>query len=787
VRKIIIQNIKILCLFPLFMASLMAVPLHAAGTGEGVPIPRAVRADTLIHRYEYVLTDGRIYVYDIDNAFHLIDSISVPTTQGTRGVSVSPADGLMYISYRGDGGFRGNGSILQLNLLTKTIGWSKNYSHGVDSHEMSPDGTIIYSPDGELSGDGKWYLVSTKDGSETGAIINTSTSGPHNTIVSLDGSRVFMGDRDPYNAGSDYFYVANTTNDSVIQKVGPIKKGIRPFTVNGKGTIAYITTTGMLGFQVGDLATGNVPFTIDLSTMGFTITRCVTDGFTGNNCQSSHGISLSPDETKIYVIDSPNSYVHVFDVSGVENNVAPTKIKDIHLNHPLLGQAANCAYDCLQIGWLQHSIDGRYVFVGDAGDVISTANDSIIAFVPQLRNTRKCIEVDWQNGVAIANSTRQGMGRVAGALPPSAPPAPVLALPPNSSTGESPDVQLAWHSANGAISYHVEVATDSLFNSVVANDSAFIDSSKQILSLADTTKYYWRVSAKNSSGASPWSQRWWFVTGGLSISVKVQVAQGWNMLSVPDLVPDFSKTAVFPNAASEAFNFGNGYAAAETLANGMGYWIKYSRDTAISISGRMVNSDQVNVVQGWNMIGAVSVPIPAATISSVPGGIITSQFFAYNGSYIQSDTLKPGYGYWVKADQTGRLVLSASTSVSRAGRITIIPVDEQPPSPPNQTASVHGNIPRDYALDQSYPNPFNPAATINYQLPVESMVSLRIYDMLGRLVATLTDGVRNAGYESVRWSPNTMASGMYFCRLEAASVADPSKTFSQVRKMLLMK
>jgi DNA-binding beta-propeller fold protein YncE len=859
--------------------AVVTTSLFAAGGGEAVPIPRAVRADTTIHHYEYVLTDGRIYVYDIDNAFHLIDSIAVPTTQGTRGVSVSQSDGLMYISYRGDGGFRGNGSMLQLNLLTKTIGWTKNYSHGVDSHEMSIDGKIIYSPDGELSGDGKWYLIDANDGSETGAVINTSTPGPHNTIVSLDGSRVYMGDRDPYNVGSDYFYVANTANDSVIKAVGPIRKGIRPFTVNGKGTFAYITTTGMIGFQVGDLTTGHVPFTVDLSTMGFTITRCFTDGFTGNNCQTSHGISLSPDETKVYVIDSPNSYVHVFDVSGVENNIAPKKIKDIHLNHPLLGQASNCAYDCLQIGWLQHSIDGRYVFVGDAGDVISTANDSIIAFIPQLRNTRKCIEVDWQNGVAIANSTRQGVGRITGnsAPPPpilvspangstgeptnpqmiwrksntalsyrvqlaadslfativhdsstadtslrflslsggtayfwraaaqnsdgtslwsaqwkfisagSAPIAPVLISLPDGSTGEPPTVWLGWHSSIGAQTYRVEAATDSLFNSIVIDDSSVTDTSKQLTLLADTTKYYWRVNAKNNSGTSPWSARWWFVTDGLTASIDVQMRQGWNMVAVPVVVSGYTTATIFPDAASKAFTYSGGYMAKDTLANGTGYWIKYIRDTVIRISGSTASSCQTDVVPGWNMIGPISAPIPAANISSIPEGIVTSQFFGYNGIFQQSDTLKPGNGYWVKVGQSGRLMFSASTIVSEAGRIRIIPVEELPPFPPNQAASNPSSVPQNYALEQAYPNPFNPTTSINYQLPYESRVSLKIYDMLGQLIATLTDGVRNAGYESVQWTPNNLASGIYFYRLEAASVANPGTTFSQVRKMLLMK
>ncbi|MFI5252803.1 MAG: T9SS type A sorting domain-containing protein [Bacteroidota bacterium] len=371
-----------------------------------------IAGESTIHHYEYVLPDGWLYRYDIDNGNKLIDSFSIPTSQGTRGVSVSPVTGMMYISYRGDGGFRGNGSIMQFNLLTNTMGWTKSYSHGVDSHEMSPDGKIIYSPDGELSGDGKWYLVNASDGTETGATINTSTPGPHNTIVSPDGTRLYMGDRDPYNVGNDYFYVANTTNNTIIKKVGPLLKGIRPFTVNGKGTIAYITITGFLGFQVGSITTGNVLYTVDLTKMGFTISRCFTDGFPGGNCQTSHGVSLSPDERELYVIDSPNSYVHVFDVSGVESGTAPKKIADIHLNHTFLGQASSCAYDCLEIGWLQHSLDGRYVYVGDCGDIIETATHSIIGFMPALRNTRKMIEIDWQNGSTIATSTRQGIGYV---------------------------------------------------------------------------------------------------------------------------------------------------------------------------------------------------------------------------------------------------------------------------------------------------------------------------------------------------------------------------------------
>jgi hypothetical protein len=92
-----------------------------------------------------------------------------------------------------------------------------------------------------------------------------------------------------------------------------------------------------------------------------------------------------------------------------------------------------------------------------------------------------------------------------------------------------------------------------------------------------------------------------------------------------------------------------------------------------------------------------------------------------------------------------------------------------------------------YSLHQNYPNPFNPTTSIKYQLPFNSQVKLKIYNVLGQTVALLTDEIQQAGFKSANWNAGDQASGVYFYKLEAVSVSDPSKTFMQVKKMVLVR
>ncbi|MCS6989585.1 MAG: FG-GAP-like repeat-containing protein [Chloroherpetonaceae bacterium] len=93
---------------------------------------------------------------------------------------------------------------------------------------------------------------------------------------------------------------------------------------------------------------------------------------------------------------------------------------------------------------------------------------------------------------------------------------------------------------------------------------------------------------------------------------------------------------------------------------------------------------------------------------------------------------------------------------------------------------VEAGLPRTFELSQNYPNPFNPTTTIAYQLPVASEVRLKVYDVLGREVATLVSGRQEAGRYQAQFNASRLASGVYFYRLQAGS-------FAETKKMMLVK
>lgn len=342
-----------------------------------------LRAGAVRHD-EYVVSNGAVYVYSIDAANALIQTISLPQIgDSIHGAVASVKTGRLYISY----GVQGppGGSLLAYDLIHRRVLWNRKYSFGIDSMAISRNGRWIYMPAGEGTTDGRWRILSASKGKPTGRSI-AGGAGAHNTILSADGKYLYLG-------GVDYPYleVASTATNKVVRKIGPLHgPGVRPFTIDGSQTLAFTTATSFLGFQVSCIDTGKVLYTVPVP--GFS--------FNPSTFQRTpdHGISLSPDESELFLIDTPNGYVHVFNVSGLAS-VAPRLVANIKLVHAPPND-----------GWLQHSRDGRYVYVGRSGDVIDTRTNKIVDYLPPLQATATFLEIDWQHGRPVATTSRYGVG-----------------------------------------------------------------------------------------------------------------------------------------------------------------------------------------------------------------------------------------------------------------------------------------------------------------------------------------------------------------------------------------
>jgi flagellar hook assembly protein FlgD len=88
-------------------------------------------------------------------------------------------------------------------------------------------------------------------------------------------------------------------------------------------------------------------------------------------------------------------------------------------------------------------------------------------------------------------------------------------------------------------------------------------------------------------------------------------------------------------------------------------------------------------------------------------------------------------------------------------------------------------------LHPNHPNPFNPLTTLKYDLPEDALVSITIYDLMGRIVKTLVSSQQNAGYKSIQWNATNnigqpVSAGLYLYTIEAGE-------FRQVKKMVLLK
>ena len=316
-----------------------------------------------------------LLVFDIDNNHGFVKRIP---TQGfhadgrpsnVKGIAVSQSLNSVYISTLQ--------SLQRIDLATEKVVWERSYEGGCDRMSISPDGRTMYLPSLEKD---FWNVVNCENGDIIAKIKVHSRA--HNTIYGPSGQYAYMAD-----IGSPLLHVADTKTHTVAKTIGPFSAGIRPFTINSDESLAFVNVNDLLGFEVGDLKTGEKLASVQV--MGW------DKGPVRRHGNPSHGIALSPDEREIWISDGHNMRIHVFGGQPPYQQLTTIPVSDMP-------------------GWITFSIDGKYAYPS-SGEVIDPKTREVLYLLKdESYNTvssEKMVEVFLENGKVTKAGDQFGLGR----------------------------------------------------------------------------------------------------------------------------------------------------------------------------------------------------------------------------------------------------------------------------------------------------------------------------------------------------------------------------------------
>jgi len=341
-------------------------------------------APAVAKRYLYVAVPGirdylgygghGILVFDINNNHRFVKRIPTKgfhpdnTPSNVKGIAVSVALNSIFISTIE--------SLQRIDLATEKVLWEKPFEGGCDRMAISPDGKTMYLPSFEK---GFWNVVDCASGDIIKKIDIHKRA--HNTIYGPSGKQVYMGD-----IASPWLWVADAKKHEVVNKVGPFANFVRPFTVNGKETRAYITVDSLLGFEVGDITTGKKLAHIEVEGWN--------RGPVRRHGNPSHGIALTPDEKELWLADGHNMRVHVFSAVEPYQQLTTIPVQDMP-------------------GWISFSIDGKYVYPS-SGEVIDPKTRKILTILQDEHHnnvaSEKLVEIDFEGNKAVKAGDQFGIG-----------------------------------------------------------------------------------------------------------------------------------------------------------------------------------------------------------------------------------------------------------------------------------------------------------------------------------------------------------------------------------------
>jgi DNA-binding beta-propeller fold protein YncE len=275
------------------------------------------------------------------------------------------------------------GRVASVDLITGQVVWDKVlHSPGVDRGNVTPDGKTLFLPTWESDASSPYELVVD---ALSGAVRDRIPLPPrsHDTVVSLDGRRVFMETKSP----TGTIYVASTASNQVEATISGYCCGgiLAPFSVNGRGTLMVNDVVGLHGFQLADVPTGRVIATVSVS---------------GSQGAPGHGIAFTPDEHEVWMNDGGNPYVHVFDMTAMP----PREKAMVRVSNP-------------SPHWVTFSIDGRFAYVSgrkgttDPTDVVDART---YRRVGELSPSEDLLEVDIGTTAVLAVGNQFGVGRRTG-------------------------------------------------------------------------------------------------------------------------------------------------------------------------------------------------------------------------------------------------------------------------------------------------------------------------------------------------------------------------------------
>jgi len=339
---------------------------------------------TVAKRYLYVAVPGirdylgygghGILVFDIEDHHRFVKRIATKgfhpdnTPSNVKGIAVSIPLNSVFVSTIE--------SLQRIDLTTDKIIWEKKFEGGCDRMAISPDGKTMYLPSFENT---FWNVIDCA----TGDIIKKIEvyKKAHNTIYGPSGKNVYLDD-----LSSPWLYVADPKKHELVNKIGPFAHPVRPFTINGKETLTYVTVDSLLGFEVGDLITGKKLKQVEVEGWNAGPVRRHGD--------PSHGIALTPDEKEIWLADGHNMRLHVFSAVDPYQQLTTIPLQDMP-------------------GWITFSIDGKYVYPS-SGEVIETKTRKILTTLQdEFHNnaaSEKMVEIDFAGNKAVKAGNQFGIG-----------------------------------------------------------------------------------------------------------------------------------------------------------------------------------------------------------------------------------------------------------------------------------------------------------------------------------------------------------------------------------------